>query len=155
MIDRKNLILVIVVLIGASIVGFYIPYLQYQERQRVNLLTATSTPNGAHETILYTNKGFEPNTLTVKLGTTVEWNNVSERLMWVASDPHPAHTDLHGFDERGVDGQNEQTSWNFTPTAYAHTGGSPYSYTFTKVGRWSYHNHLNPADRGVVVVEPF
>jgi hypothetical protein len=27
-----------------------------------------------------------------------------------------------------------------------------YEYTFVKVGTWHYHNHVNPADAGAVVV---
>jgi plastocyanin len=86
-------------------------------------------------TVDYTDKGFSPKSITVKMGTTVTWTNKGKESMWVASAPHPAHTDLPGFDElKGA------------------TSGGIYSYTFAKVGNWKYHNHLKPADTGVVVV---
>jgi len=84
----------------------------------------------------YTEQGFTPKTITVKVGTTVTWINKDSDPMWVASNPHPIHTDLPGFDARKQ-----------IPT------DGTYSYTFTKVGNWDYHNHLNPDNTGTVVVE--
>lgn len=86
-------------------------------------------------TVEYTANGFVPDTITVKPGTTVSFINKDTDPMWVASDPHPIHTDLPGFDAKRK-----------IPT------GDSYSYTFTKVGRWGYHNHLNPSNRGTVIV---
>jgi len=85
--------------------------------------------------ITYTDGGFNPKTVTVKVGTTVTFMNDSSGLMWVASDPHPVHTLLSGFDELNS----------------VSKGGS-YEYTFTKVGTWTYHNHMNPSLKGTVVV---
>lgn len=84
----------------------------------------------------YTDNGFTPKSVTVKVGTTVTFINNSSKKMWIASAPHPQHTDLPGFDE--LEGAEE--------------GGS-YKYTFTKVGTWKFHNHLNPSDFGSVTVE--
>jgi plastocyanin len=92
---------------------------------------------GVHIDIIYTNFGFSPSLLIVKAGTKVTWKNTSTQQMWVASDPHPTHTDLSGFDEQ---------------TAVA--SGEIYSYTFTKQGQWKYHNHVGPGDRGMVQVNP-
>lgn len=87
-------------------------------------------------TITYTDNGFSPQTITVKVGTPVTFVNQSSTGMWVASNPHPVHTDLPGFDEKqSVD-----------------SGGS-YTYTFEKVGSWGFHNHRNPSDGGTVIVQ--
>lgn len=86
--------------------------------------------------IVYTDSGFSPATVTIKVGQMVAWTNNSSRSMWVATDPHPAHTQLSGFD--------------------AEVGASPggtYNFTFTKAGTWTYHNHLNPGDHGTIIVE--
>ena len=154
MIDSKNLLLIVGVLVFAGIVGLYIPYLQTKNVLQAPLPVATST--GALVVIEYTNNGFEPHTITVKASTTIEWVNISDKLMWVASNPHPSHTDLPGFDERGVEGNGEPASYQgstLIQVAQAHTGVTEYRYTFTKVGRWGYHNHLSPQDRGVVIVQ--
>ena len=87
-------------------------------------------------TVTLTDQGFTPASITVKAGEKVTFVNQSSGQMWVASAPHPTHTDLPGFDELTSVGN----------------GGS-YDYTFVKVGSWKYHNHLNPNQRGVVVVK--
>lgn len=92
-------------------------------------------PAVATTTVQYTDSGFGPNTITVKQGTTVRFTNQSSRGMWVASAVHPTHQLLPGFD------QLQSVS----------KGGS-YDYTFTKVGTWKYHNHVNATDTGTVVV---
>lgn len=89
----------------------------------------------ARSVVTYTDSGFAPSPLTIKVGTTVTFVNESAGDMWVASDPHPTHTLLAGFDE----------------LASAPKGGS-YEYTFTKVGTWTYHNHRHPSTKGQIVV---
>lgn len=91
-------------------------------------VTTTQTANEVD----YTDSGFSPATLTVKVGDTVKFVNKSANPMWVASNPHPTHTDLPGFDEKST--------------------ATEYSYTFTKVGSWGFHNHRNPSDGGTIVV---
>lgn len=154
MIDKKNALLIVVVLAVAGIFGVVIPYLQTRNVQQEPLPVATSTDHTIG--VSYTNGGFEPNIVTIKVGTTVSWTNTSDKLMWVASDPHPSHTDLPGFDERGTMGNDDHINqiWPILPVAYAHTGITIYKYTFFKEGRWGYHNHLVPNDRGVVIVIP-
>jgi plastocyanin len=85
--------------------------------------------------VIYTDEGFSPVTLTIKAGETVMFESQGSRTMWVASDPHPTHTDDRDFDARR----------GFGP-------GEVYSYTFTEVGTWGYHNHLSPGLRGTIVV---
>jgi plastocyanin len=85
--------------------------------------------------VSYTGNGFQPNSITIKKGQTVTWTNKDSDELWVASNPHPTHTDYPGFDEL-----------KSIPT------GQTYSFTFTKVGNWGYHNHLNPSQKGVIVV---
>lgn len=86
-------------------------------------------------TVAFTDTGFVPVKITVKKGTTVTFVNQSSGGMWVASDVHPTHQLLFGFDEK-------KSSAN----------GSSYSYTFVKVGTWTYHNHMQPTQTGSVIV---
>jgi plastocyanin len=86
--------------------------------------------------VSYTDQSFSPKEITVKVGTTVTWtNNNAGKQMWVASAPHPVHTDYPGFDAK-----------------QASAAGGTYSFTFDKVGDWKYHNHMNPTDFGIVHV---
>ncbi len=144
-IDWKNALLIGLVLLLAGVVGIWVPY----ERAKDTLLPDTLTDAG--ELIVeYRETGFVPEEITVKVGTTVEWRSPLGRPMWVASDPHPSHTDLEGFDQRGI---SLFRTWLAPRHAHAH-GESAYTYTFTNVGVWNYHNHLYPQDRGTIIVIP-
>lgn len=80
--------------------------------------------------------GFEPATLTIKSGDTVEFRNESDEDKWPASDVHPTHELYAGFDA-------QKTVLD----------GDSYEFTFDRAGRWGYHDHLNPDIRGSIVVE--
>lgn len=84
----------------------------------------------------YTDKGFIPNKITVPVGSMVEFINDSSGEMWVASDPHPQHTDLPTFDQ-------------FRPFKEH----SMYRYVFDKKGTWGFHDHLKASFNGLVTVQ--
>jgi plastocyanin len=94
-----------------------------------------TTPLSGTVTVKITATGFNPSTLTVKKGTTIVFESADSPAHWPASDPHPSHTGLPGFDSlRGL------------------TQGQTYSYTFNKVGTWGMHDHLNAFVKGSVTV---
>ncbi len=95
----------------------------------------SESPTASTTTISISDTGFSPATVRVKAGTTVTFTNNGQALHWPASNPHPVHTDLPGFDaKRGL------------------ATGESYSFTFTKVGTWGFHDHLNTIMKGSVVV---
>ncbi len=100
-----------------------------------------SAPTSQNETVMedavtYGESGFSPDTLRIKVGATVSFKNQRSESMWIASNPHPIHTDYSGFDaKRG------------------YTKGESYSFTFTQSGSWKYHDHLNPGTGGIIIVE--
>ncbi len=89
----------------------------------------------ARVVVTLTSNGFSPNPVTVAAGTIVTFVNESNSAMWVASAPHPTHSLLPGFDQL---------------TSVAR--GGTYEYTFSKVGTWKYHNHVNAGVTGSVIV---
>ncbi len=98
--------------------------------------TQSTSQTQSADTITYNGTAFSPASLTVKAGTTVTFVNNSDQPMWVASDPHPTHTDYPGFDElKSVD------------------KGGTYSFKFDKTGSHGYHNHLDSGIRGTIVVQ--
>ena len=102
--------------------------------------TATSSAasrNGSGQVVVtYTDSGFSPQTVTIKAGETVIFKNNASDAFWPASNPHPLHTDYPGFD----------ALQSIPP-------GNTYSFQFTKVGTWGYHNHLNPQEHGTIIVQ--
>lgn len=85
--------------------------------------------------VVYDGSGFNPTALDIKQGDIVIFKNNSNVDFWPASDNHPTHTLYPEFDAKKPIGP----------------GGS-YQFTFNKVGSWGYHDHLNPAAKGVVHV---
>ena len=78
--------------------------------------------------VTYTASGFTPVSVTIKAGDAITFKNNSGVDFWPASGPHPTHTNYPEFDaKQGI------------------ASGATYSFTFTRVGSWKYHNHLNPA----------
>lgn len=131
--ETKNILISVAVLLLVIGGGYWLLKGQVGTTQQPN---PTNEPNKNSVTVEYSGQGFSPDSITVKSGTTVTWVNKSSDSMWAASNPHPIHTGLSGFDAlKGI------------PT------GESYSYTFTKVGKWGYHNHLGPDKMGEVVVE--
>jgi len=94
----------------------------------------TSAPQPKNVSVNIKNFAFSPDTLNVKVGTTVTWTNEDIAQHQVASDPHPTHTDLPGLVSDLI------------------LQGQSYSFTFTKVGTFGYHCHLHPSMKGTVVV---
>ncbi len=112
---------------------------QQQNTQQANPTVQPSTgsmQNKNTTSVEYNGNGFNPKSITVKVGDTVTWTDKDTDQVWVASNPHPTHTDYPGFDAlKGI------------------STGETYSFTFTKVGTWGYHNHLKPSEKGEVVVQ--
>ncbi len=82
-----------------------------------------------------TTNGFDPSTLTVKINDTVNWKNESGKDATVSSDPHPTH-ELYPFLNLGI-----------------FKTGSSVQTTFLKAGKFTYHNHLIPSQKGTIIVE--
>jgi plastocyanin len=78
---------------------------------------------------------FIPESVTIEVGQAVRWVNKDSETMWPASDVHPTHQEYPGFDVG-------------RPIPF----GSSYSFTFSRLGTWRYHNHMNPEATGMVVV---
>jgi len=97
-------------------------------------------------TIVYTEQGFTPETITIKKGETVTFKNKSGRGMWVASNPHPTHT---FYPEKSP---SDCLGSSFD-ACQAVAAGADWSYTFTSVGVWRYHDHLREDNQGTVIVQ--
>lgn len=82
-----------------------------------------------------TSSSFTPSTVTINSGDKVTFVNKDSSQHQPASNAHPIHADYPGFDAlRGLN-QNQN-----------------YSFTFTRVETWGYHDHLNPSLTGKIIV---
>lgn len=97
-----------------------------------------ASPSATQQTVQISidDLAFDPATVTIPVGATVVFTNNGQALHWPASDPHPTHTDLSGFDaKKGL------------------ATGEKYSYTFATKGTFGMHDHLNAKMKGSIVVQ--
>ncbi len=81
------------------------------------------------------NFAFTPGELKIKVGDSVTFTQKDSTPHTVDTDPHPAHTQLPGFDSGTL------------------TQGKTYTFTFTKKGTFTYHCSPHPSMMGTIIVE--
>ena len=96
-------------------------------------------------TVYYDGGSFVPETVTVIQGGTVVFENASDRPLWVGSNNHPTHA---GYPVTSAD---DCLGSSFDACEVIGKG-STWSYTFSELGEWKYHNHMRPVDEGKVIV---
>lgn len=99
---------------------------------------------GAERIVIYNEAGYSPESISIKNGETVIFKNNSSRSMWPASAMHPSHRVYPTTG--GCLGSTFDACNGVQP-------GRDWSFKFDIVGAWKYHDHLHPADRGIIVVE--
>ena len=132
---------IIILLVAAISSIYFFAYRIHQAAQKPPEINAGRTYTALESVtlpvvkVVYSDKGFAPNTIIIKKGTLVGfYNRTQYKKMWVATDPHPGHNEYPGFDQL--------------------QDGNDYFYVFTKEGTWKYHNHLGADDRGKIIVTP-
>ena len=140
---NRNTVIGIVVLVLLVAGGVFIAQSGDGEESATPAPTQASQPTAqasaqsenSSQTVEIGSNGFSPATLTVTKGTSVTFVNKSGRSVEVASDPHPTHTNLKGFESDAL------------------RDGASFSFTFDKAGTWGYHDHLRPSMTAKVVVQ--
>lgn len=94
--------------------------------------------------VAYTDTGYLPSVIKVKVGEAVTFKNESSQPMWTASAMHPTH--IVYPTTGGCIGSTFDACKGVQP-------GESWSFKFDIAGSWKYHNHLNPSHFGTVVVE--
>ena len=95
----------------------------------------TETPPVSENVITYSDSGFSPAQVSVKVGDTVTFKNSSAKSVQVNSAQHPTHTQFPELNVGTI------------------AAGESKSVTFATAGTKKYHNHLNPSQNGQIVVE--
>jgi plastocyanin len=111
--------------VGVSVAAFLVP---------VDVISAHEGDEGS-VVVHVTDEGFEPRSVEIQSGDTVVFENVGDETHWPASDDHPTHEEYSAFDPKKPIRPN--TEWSFT---------------FDRLGKWEYHDHMNPYLMGEVVV---
>lgn len=124
-------------------------YVQNQDSDPIDNVTYLAVGNGIQvgggvlnadfspdAVITRIDEGYEPTDITIRVGDTVMFKNDSESFHWPASNVHPTHSIYSDFDPR-------------EPIA----PGDTWSFTFTRVGIWGFHDHIRANLIGRIVVE--
>jgi plastocyanin len=114
----------------------------------VPIITEAPTPV-AGPTVVYSDTGYSPSTITVPKGAIVTFVNQSSKKMWVASAQHPSHSVYSGTTR--TEHCPDATNTTFDQCVGGDQGTS-WSFTFDKAGTWKYHDHLDASKFGTVVV---
>ena len=129
---RRSVLIIaaVVIIVIIVIVSLFLLLGKKKAPGQTNIPEATAV-------VSITKNGFVPATLVIKAGQTVKWTNDDDSPHRVASDPHPNHTGLSGFDsENNLD------------------AGASFNFNFEKTGTFGYHDHLNPETlKGVISVQ--
>jgi plastocyanin len=126
---KAGIIIVIIALLGAGLFALK------DNNSGSNNSTSQDQIISNNNTIIYTDNGFSPQTLTVQAGDTVSVKNTSARVIDFDSGPHPQHTD-----------DPEINIGEIKP-------GKTSSVKVTIKGSHGYHNHLRVSDTGTLVVQ--
>ena len=94
-------------------------------------------------------KGFDPQSATVPIGQTVVFENTGTTGMWPASNIHPTHRGYPGSDIEKCAGSDQKEIFDACKDIKP---GETYSFIFTTVGEWRYHDHSNPELKGSIAV---
>src|SRR3989338_98594 len=95
--------------------------------------------------VSYDGKSFSPSEVTIKKGGTVTFTSTGS-AMWIASGPHPQHTNYDGTSREA------HCAAGAVPSFDQCKSGNSYTFTFNKAGTWPYHNHVSGGMFGKVVV---
>lgn len=99
--------------------------------------------------ITFAGDAFSPNELTIKKGDTVDWVNSGDRAIWPASAIHPTHSVYPGSGIEKCGTALQRTL--FDACTEVLTGGT-WSFQFSEIGEWRYHDHLRSSVFGKITV---
>ena len=132
---NKTIIAIILVLV---LIGGYLTFRNMGSTNTPSTVLSSPTVSPISQTetnVTVTQDGFNPSTITVKAGTDIIWTNKSGGPVTVNSDNHPTHL-LYP----------ELNLGEFSD-------GSSVSVILTKPGTYTYHNHLQPSQKGTIIVQ--
>ena len=128
----------------------------YQETPRAFPIAAqgdyssADLPRAATAVVRYVDGRYVPDVVHISAGQEVVWvNEDGERLFWPASHIHPTHAAYPGSAIQKC-GTDEQGS--IFDACAGLPRGAEYSFVFTQVGQWRFHDHINPQATGTVIV---
>lgn len=120
------------------------------QEQQTPVVVENTTPAPKTYEIAFTDSGYVPSALTIKVGDTVVFKNMTTGGMWPASAMHPTHMLYGGTSLQDHCPDIENNDFDACKSIAA---GQSWSFTFTKAGAWGFHDHLKLGNFGKITVE--
>lgn len=130
--NKNAVAVVLVLLVGVVGIGFFLLSQKSPETAKTVKIIPKETENAI---ITVTEAGFNPKSVQVQAGKRVIWLNKSGKTISLNSNDHPTH--------------KKYPLLNFGELP----NGASAQHVFTKAGTYGYHNHLNPSQKGIVIVK--
>ena len=99
--------------------------------------------------IRITSSGFIPKEVSVERGEAVTFVNEDDAEHWPASNLHPTHTVYPNSDIRKCGTKDGDSMFD---SCRGLKRGESYTFTFTEIGTWRFHDHLHANLGGTIVV---
>jgi plastocyanin len=131
---KTSLLMIVLGIVVVGVIVYFASSSSGSSESKQNPKTASA--EDAVVTVKITEDGFDPSEVKINKGETVAWVNETSGEHWPASNLHPTHEIYPQFDPREP----------ILP-------GQTWAFKFEKVGKWNYHDHLAPNQRGSVEVE--
>lgn len=158
---KKNVIIILVVLVIVLIGGYFLlrgntinvvnnPILDNNNQQSDEVVDPNLMVEPAIYEVIYTDSGYSPSELKIKVGDRVFFRNQSSGKMWTASAMHPSHTVYSGTSLQSHCPDATNSSFD---QCVANNPGESWLFEFDKVGTWGYHNHAKAGAFGKIIVE--
>lgn len=120
------------------------------DSQEISFTIPFDNPVSAEWIVTYTDAGYMPLSIKIKVGETVTFKNESVKEMWPATAMHPTHTVYPGSDIKKCGTPEEMGMFD---ACRGIAPGSTWSFKFEAAGTWKYHDHLDAKKFGTIVVE--
>jgi len=130
---KKTILILVIILVVAS-AGYFL--FSNSSTSVTNTIPTNNDQTSNAVVIKITASGFNPKSVTIQKGDTVKFINNDSSPHWPASNPHPTHTDYPGFDA-------------LRPVP----PGQSYSFKFERLGKFGFHDHLDPSLGGIINVQ--
>jgi plastocyanin len=128
---KKSWIMIVVILVLLLLVASLVA--KHSSSDKDNKATPATSQTF---TVEINSDGFDPQTLSVPSGSTVQWVNKTNDPYRIAANPQPSHNSFPALDSKNPIGPD-----------------ATYSFTFTKDGTFVYNNQYNPTtNNGVIKV---
>ncbi len=126
--------------ISTKNLNIYSQDINLNDRSVNNVLKESNLNLNENMIVFITDKGFEPQKLEIKKGTTVIWFNLQNKLSWPMSKS--ASNKCHNLYKNQI--------FN---ACHGLKNGESWSFTFNERGEWIYYDYLNPQWEGKILVK--